>query len=247
MPKILQLLTQEGLDCLSCEAFSLDRDRFRYYRDGDENPAEMPFEDPQLPRGRKALQEAPHDVPPLFSYYLDGSRRTYRVGDVIVDKKRYYPLVAGQVGVAVVTRQPDTRIKPLRRFCAISNVLAIPDEIADDDRRLFEDRIASQLDVPFDLLRYKVDPSKDAVDLAVAKIMSKMHDEEIRIVKDMAAANLLSSTRMLVIDGPLRFRKRFDIIQFKNVIGLSKRFRPTFTVGKGRKRVGVGTITGSSG
>ena len=30
----------------------------------------------------------------------------------------------------------------------------------------------------------------------------------------------------------LQFRKEFDIVQFRNVVGLSKSFRPTLKVGK---------------
>ena len=243
MPRVLQVLKESGLDCLSCEAFNLDYDRFQHYRDRDEHPAEKPFEDPLLEQGRRRLDETPPDVPTILRYFLDGSRRTYHVGDVIVGRRKYYPLVGGQVGVAVVERLADGHVTPLREFCEIRSVLAIPDQIPDADRGLFEERVNSRCRGTFRLLNYTVDPAKDAVDLAVARIMSEMHDAEIRVVKQMAAGNLLSGSQMLVIDGPLRFRKRFDIVQFRNVIGVSKSFRPTVTVGRGRKRVGVGTIT----
>jgi hypothetical protein len=97
--------------------------------------------------------------------------------------------------------------------------------------------------VPFEFLQYTVRAQRDPVDLGIARIMSEMHDLEIKIVQDMASCRLLSTESMLVIDGPLRFKKKFDLVQFKNVIGLSKTFRPSFIVGKGRRQESVGAIT----
>ena len=36
---------------------------------------------------------------PLFSFFLDGSRRTYKVDDIAYGN-RIYPIIAGQIGVA---------------------------------------------------------------------------------------------------------------------------------------------------
>ena len=41
---------------------------------------------------------------PLFKYFLDGSRRTYKVDDIAYGKK-LYPVVAGQIGVGVWFRE----------------------------------------------------------------------------------------------------------------------------------------------
>ena len=59
----------------------------------------------------------------------------------------------------------------------------------------------------------------------------------------MARENLLRNDSLLVIDGPLRFRKNLDVVQFRNVSGLSKSFRPSFTIKKGANRQDVGAIT----
>jgi hypothetical protein len=37
--------------------------------------------------------------------------------------------------------------------------------------------------------------------------------------------------------------RKVDLLRFRNVIGLSKTFRPSFTVGKGRHQESVGSIT----
>lgn len=41
--------------------------------------------------------------PPLFRYFLDGSRKTYKVDDMSYNNQ-IYPIIAGQVGVGCCTR-----------------------------------------------------------------------------------------------------------------------------------------------
>jgi hypothetical protein len=95
----------------------------------------------------------------------------------------------------------------------------------------------------FEFVRYEVKDQQDPVELAVAKIMTEMHREEIAVVRRMAEMNLLHEQSVLVIDGSLRFKRReFDVAQFRNVIGVCKTFKPTFAVGKGRRREHAGTL-----
>ena len=47
---------------------------------------------------------------PLFSYFLDGSRRTYKVDDIELNK-RIFPIMAGQIGVACCERLSPGRFK----------------------------------------------------------------------------------------------------------------------------------------
>ena len=49
---------------------------------------------------------------PLFKYFLDGSRRTYKVDDIAYGK-RLYPIIAGQIGVAVCEREDEHTFKPV--------------------------------------------------------------------------------------------------------------------------------------
>ena len=130
-----------------------------------------------------------------------------------------------------------------REFCRFENMIAFPDKVTDEDLRLFESQINSTGNKQFILSQYRMKVDHDPVDLGIAKIMSRMHDIEVEAVQQMADRNMLRNDQMLVIDGPLRFRKKFDLHQFRNVIGLSKSFRPSFTMGKGRNKVDVGSIT----
>lgn len=241
---IQQETKRENLLCLPCERLNLDFERFTEYRDSEEHPAEAQFEIPELVNGQKPIQEIPEAVPTILHYFLDGSRRTYKVADLIVDGKRYLPLIAGQVGVAIVERTADGhQVRPVRDFCCFRNIVVFPDLISQEDLDALESRINQQNTMHFCLLRYSLKLGHDPVDLGIARIMSEMHDLEIQVVQQLAERRLLDNDRLLVIDGPLRFKKKLDMVQFRNVIGLSKSFRPSFTIGKGKRRTEVGQIT----
>lgn len=251
MPRsILSILNDEDLDCLPCDRVNLDIERFTEYRDSDEHPAEALFENP-LPTKNKIEVEiiGTEKTPTILRYFLDGSRRTYKIADILLDRRKYLPLIAGQVGVAVVSRDDNGKnLKPLRDYCCFKNVIAFPDvNISKEDLPYFESQINNQAKEKFSLLRYSVKKDRDPVDLGVAQIMKHMQDLEIGAVASLSQGNMLANDSLLVIDGPLRFReikgRPFDVVQFRNVIGLSKTFRPSFTVGKGRKQEDVGTIT----
>lgn len=49
--------------------------------------------------------------PPLFKYFLDGSRKTYKVDDMSYNNQ-IYPIIAGQIGVGCCTRI-NGEIQPL--------------------------------------------------------------------------------------------------------------------------------------
>jgi hypothetical protein len=247
MQRILSIIRREGLQCLPCDRVNLDIERFAEYRDSDEHPAEIPFERPGLSTDKKKIVEVGQDVPSILSFFLDGSRRTYKVADVIPDG-RYLPVIAGQVGVAVVKRCHNSHcVEPVREFCHLRNVIAFPDRIGLDDINHLQRQINKQSSSQFTLLRYEVKPERDPVDLGVAQIMRHMQDLEVEMIAALSRENLLQNESMLVVDGPLRFKEMkgrpFDIVQFRNVVGLSKTFRPSFTVGKGRGRKDVGAIT----
>lgn len=247
MGGVLSLIQEKSdLTCLPCERVNLDYGQFAEYRDSYEHPAEQPFERPKFKAVKRKVEEIPATIPSLLRFFLDGSRRTYKIADVIIDRRRYLPIVAGQVGVAVMRRNEQRGVEPIREYCRLENVIAFPDAISKADLTELQREINERFPAKFQLLQYKdrKQAGKDPVDLAVARIMSEMHDMEIEAVQRMASDQVLSDNySMLVIDGPLRFKKRFDLVQFRNVIGLSKTFRPTFTLGKGRRSVDVGSIT----
>jgi hypothetical protein len=242
MSRILSILRDVGFRCLPCARVTLDTQAFEEYRDSEAHPAETLFERSADGSIRKQVPDLAHSIPTILHYFMDGSRRTYRVADLIL-QGRYLPVIAGQIGVVVVQRLEDEkRIIPLREFCRFKNVIAFPSRASEDDRKVVQERIDEQSPIPFEIVEYQLKADADPVDLGVARIMSEMHDMEIGLVQKAASQHLLRLDRLLVIDGPLRFRKKFDIVQFRNVLGLSKTFRPSFVVGQGRRKTDVGAI-----
>jgi hypothetical protein len=161
---------------------------------------------------------------------------------------RYLPLIAGQVGVGVVLRDAGKdHVRPVRELCSFRNVLAFPDNFTHEDLRSISQQIRNESGCDFELLRYTVKEDHDPVDLGIAKIMSDMADHELAAVHRLSDMHLLHSSSLLVKDGPLRYKRgrAFDVTQFRNVIGVSKTFRPSFAVGTGRSKRDVGTITAS--
>lgn len=238
MRSVLDVVKQNGIACLACERVSLDFERFSEYTDSDEHPVESPFERPRVVKGKKQVVEVASGIPTILRYFLDGSRRTYKVADAILGG-RYLPIIAGQVGVAVIARDDDGHLKPMRDFCCLRNIIAFPDKLAGDDLAHLQTEINEHCRVQFLALRYTVKPDRDPVDLGIARIMSEMHMMEVDTVSRIAARHLLANDRLLVVDGPLRFKKSFDLVQFRNVLGISKTFRPSFRVRKHREDVGA--------
>ena len=232
------------LDLLPCDRVNLDSDRFKEYKDSDEHPAQAQFETPPLIERVKLMEEIDENIPSILSYFLDGSRTTFRIADLISEGK-YYPVIAGQVGVSVIKRSIGRELpSPIHKFCKTDNVIAIPDKIFGnrDDLLEFEERLNNSSLFSFKILTYKIKDDRDMVDLGVARIMKEMHDLEICMVENLVLENLLDNQHLLVIDGSLRFKGNFSIENFRNVVGLAKSFKPSFVVGRGRAKCDVGTL-----
>ena len=63
--------------------------------------------DPHM-RDMCPLAEKMRSVPPLFKFFLDGSRRVYKVDDLQYDKK-VFQIVSGQISVSCCGRSPSTK------------------------------------------------------------------------------------------------------------------------------------------
>jgi hypothetical protein len=256
MKSIVQVINETirpaGAECLPCDRVNLDYERYAEYRDSDEHRASEVFENPSPNSRTIRIADIGDGIPSILCYFLDGSRRTYKMADLLV-RGRYLPLIAGQVGVAVVFRDTGAdQVKPVRDFCSFRNVLAFPDQVtAPEDLDPLSRRIRTESRCAFELLRYTVKEDRDPVDLGIAKIMSFMANLELDAVHRLSDMRLLQNSSLLVKDGPLRYKnikgRGFDVTQFRNVLGVSKTFRPSFTVGTGRSKRDVGAITAGLG
>ena len=168
---------------------------------------------------------------PIFSYFLDGSRRVYKVDDIAVGKK-IFPVLAGQIIVGCCERKDRDTFKGVK----INNrlVLSMPDDFDIDDEnnnnnfcRLYCERINQELsNIPFfnekgivldEMLLYKTDgfENKDSdkekyINRATSKIQSAMMDEEQLLVMELCKNNKLDDSHFLIKDGSLEYNPRFS-------------------------------------
>jgi len=170
--------------------------------------------------------------PPIFRYFLDGSRHTYKVDDIAIGKK-IFPIVAGQVIVGCCERKDRDTFKKFDLRSKI--VLAMPDDFDTDsdtetDSKNFCRSYCEGLNeeirkIPFikdrgisieKLLLYKTDGNTGDKDKdnyknrAVAIIQNEMVDAEQILVATLCAHNKLDDERWLIKDGSLEYNPSYS-------------------------------------
>ena len=196
------------------------------------------------------------NILPIFRYFLDGSRHTYKVDDISIGGK-IFPIVAGQIIVGCCERQNRDTFKKYdvqRRF-----VISLPDDFDDNDGKenfcrsycnglneeLNKLSFVRERQFTIDkLMLYKTDRidhnnDKDNYNSrAVAKIQNEMVDEEQLLVAQLCRQNKLDDDSWLIKDGSIEYNPRFsnlglDTTQWNNlranyqrVVGVSKTFDP---------------------
>lgn len=183
---------------------------------------------------------------PIFKYFLDGSRRTYKVDDMAYDN-RVYPIMAGQIGVGCSKRDDEGNLK--NQLFELQLVLSLPENASKDNKKdLFFNNLATKLNENDFLkrrnLRFhkildyedkKLQEGEKYENLGIAKIQDEMVEQEKKIVAFLAHKNLLSEDAFLLKDGSLEYKtmktgdfKDLSIIKsnYKCVVGVSKSFNP---------------------
>jgi len=184
---------------------------------------------------------------PLFKYFLDGSRRTYKIDDIAYGK-RLYPIIAGQIGVAICEREDEHTFTPI----SLKNplVISLPEnanaQTTIGNSNLFFNNLIQKLNNQ-ELLKNqnlefsKILPYKNTVlkendkyeDRGVAKIQDEMIALEQKVVFELVKARKLTDSSFLIKDGSLEYMKSGDAKELSEiksnydcVIGLSKAFNP---------------------
>ncbi len=184
---------------------------------------------------------------PLFKYFLDGSRRTYKVDDIAYGK-RLYPIIAGQIGVAVCEREDEHSFKPVNLKNPL--VISIPENanaqttIGNNDlffqnliQKLNGQEILKKQRLKFSkILPYKNTALKENdkyEDRGIAKIQDEMIALEQKVVFELVKAKKLNDESFLIKDGSLEYMKsgearELSVIKsnYDCVIGVSKAFNP---------------------
>lgn len=182
---------------------------------------------------------------PIFTYFLDGSRRIYKVDDLAINKK-VYPVIAGQIGISCCKR--INHIMHKHKFNKIL-AIALPDVANTDgwgnlffnglcDKINQEDPHLKRLNLAFsNVLPYSTrrDEQEAAEKKGIAVIQDLMIENEIKMVSDMVSSKEINEENYLMKDGSLEYKvdklkspeaKRDFQAKYHFVVGVSKSFNP---------------------
>jgi hypothetical protein len=193
---------------------------------------------------------------PLFRYFLDGSRRVYKIDDIELGK-RIFPIIGGQIGVACCERTNPSTFK--KAILEHNLVMALPSDADKDGKNSeqFFNSIVQKINSIDKLQQYnlkfskilpystrQLDPGEKFENLGIEKIQEEMTECEKRIVSELVKKNLLNQDNYLLKDGSLQYRpmKTGDFRElskiksnYRCVIGLSKHFNPELSKDKAGK------------
>ncbi|MDO9522288.1 MAG: hypothetical protein Q7J08_01080 [Methanocorpusculum sp.] len=194
-----------------------------------------------------------NNEPSIFKYFLDGSRRTYKVDDISYDNK-VYPIIAGQIGIGCCVRN-NKRLKKEEFWRRL--VIVLPEAASNDSwgpENFFNEVLGEvnkspkmmvlkgKFNIQFDnILYYRWEKDVKLEDKAIASVQMKMLDLEKDLVAELVEKNKLHQDSYLIKDGSLEYKMvksggkngRNDLTSqkirnnYRYVVGVSKSFDPT--------------------
>lgn len=250
MPTLSQIFERINVTLYQNESLDLDHYYQEPYQDeGDEiKEISEPFETDTSKKIRKLDYVLDDRSYSGFSFFMDGSRRTYKIGDMIIEGKKIYPVVVAQIRAGCTERDPSKKVHSYGNLLR-KNLLLVSDKLNDEDFadiRLRISRTSLAQSLLLEVVQYHFDPQKDTVPVnaAIAKANTMMHDMEISILGSMVDSRKLKPDKMLIVDGPLQFirqdtgKPEFADL-FYNVVGVSKSFDPMMPTSSKAKRGGT--------
>ena len=250
MPTLNKIFDKCGVALYQNESLDLDHYYQEPYQDeGDEiKLIGEPFETDKSKKIRKYDLYEENRTFSNFSFFMDGSRRTYKIGDIVIEGKKIYPVVVAQIRAGCTERSTDKKLHS-HQTIARKNLLLLSDKVNTEDFKEIQQRItrtAVAQEMFLEVVEYRFVPEKHniPVNAAIAKANTMMHDMEIEILSNMVKSRALDTDRMLLVDGPLQFLRQdtgkaefADL--FYNVIGVSKSFNPMLPTSNRYKRGGT--------
>jgi hypothetical protein len=206
----------------------------------------------KFPRDLSNLARRIFDDAPLFRFFLDGSRRTYKVDDIELNR-RIFPIIAGQVGVACCERKSRSTFKC--KEIEGNMIIALPSEANPDNKNdgLFFNNLREKINngdrikktsirfskiLTYPSRKQNTDHDVEAKkyeNLGIAMIQDEMIDLEKKVVSNLTSKHSLSENSYLLKDGSLQYKpmktgEYKELTKIKNnyrwVIGVSKLFNP---------------------
>lgn len=206
--------------------------------------------DPNV-RDMRTIAQMAMQGPPLFKFFLDGSRRVYKVDDIQYDKK-VFPIVSGQISVACCGREMNTD-NTFKQFYKVVEeaypVVCLPITANEEgiDNGVYFNNLCNKINqLPFiknggyeigKVLYYltKLEGNETLENKGIARIQDEMIDCEKRIVSWLMSKHLLTHKQYLIKDGSIQYKsmkhgdyKELTRIRnnYRHVVGVSKRFNP---------------------
>ena len=250
MPTLSEIFDKCKIMLYQNESLDLDHYYQEPYQDENDEIKEIgePFETNKSKKKRVIDLTEEDRTNSVFAYFMDGSRRTYKIGDMVLEGKKIYPVVVAQVRAGCTERDDSKKIHSHNGISG-RNLLLLSDKMNDVDfaeikMRIMKAKIAK--DLHLDVVKYQFNPLKDTVPVnaAIARANSIMHEMEIGILNEMVSSEVLEPDRMLIVDGPLQFigqdtgKPEFADL-FYNVVGVSKSFDPMLPTSGKAKRGGT--------
>lgn len=249
MSTLQSLFKKSGITLYQNESLDLDHYYQEPYQDTEDASPDQyqmgePFEKNHSKQKRKIDTVCERES--NFSFFMDGSRRTYKIGDIVLEKSKIYPVVVAQVRAGCGYRGSDRKVQ--KHLIEQKNLLLVTSRFNNSDFldlkiRIGKGKLAKELNL--DVVQYSFEKTNDLTptNAAIAKANSIMHEMEISILQQMVNSKDLDTEHLLIVDGPLQFlkedtgKKSFADL-FYNVVGVSKTFDPMLPISE-RSRGGA--------
>lgn len=191
---------------------------------------------------------------PIFSFFLDGSRRAFKVDDIAYDKE-VFPVIAGQIGVGCCSRV-NKKLKS--ELFTQKLIIVLPDVANMDDwnKETFFANLCKKVNdnisnknkkIMFSDIKSYQCMNRNVENLdnkGIAVIQDYMIDNEIQMVNTLVKKNKINFRNYLLKDGSLEYRVdkirdqrklRSFANDFNYVVGVSKSFNPENCIDKSGK------------
>lgn len=192
MPTLNEIFDKRKIFLYQNESLDLDHYYQEPYQDENDEIKEMskPFETDESKKIRTFDLLDRDRTYSGFGYFMDGSRRTYKIGDMVLEGKKIFPVVVAQIRAGCTERNQQ---KKLHTHGSIKkkNLLLLSDRMNEVDFQEIRQRILkTQMakDLYLDIVKYHFDSTKDnvPVNAAIAKANSK---DDVAIIVNECVGN----------------------------------------------------------
>jgi hypothetical protein len=269
MEKILNILSREiGGNCYKSLSYchdhisvdnNYDSDLRINYADKNQGETDYFVEPKDLKKNMDEIIK--HGTKPLFRYFLDGSRKTYKVDDIVFNDD-LYPIIAGQIGVGccerVFVQGKQVQFKPVRLKQYF--LLSLPENADKDGKNNFFKELSKIINEADSIKKRnifidevkpystrKLNEGELYENRGIIIIQNKMIELEKVLVDELVRDNLLNHDAYLLKDGSLEYSEKgredkghsLSILRnnYSRVIGVSKSFNPYLARDKRNKSI----------